>query len=790
MAIRALINLANKVIKGVSSIISGVFCQETSSIAKFVYGGIVVAAGALTSKILSSAQKGMASSPNYQNVKYTQTNPDLPLPLLYGTVKLAGNLIWQNTTDYYTQKIVAFSEGEISDFSDIRINDIPVEELSNCSVQKFYGSDNQEVTSIVSGNSQLEKIEQVGSLKNVAYLAITAYYSSNVSSDYNVTAIVKGRKIRVYYSESKYSYEYSENPAWVLFDFLTAYNGLGLALNDNSILDDNLISQIFDIQSFLEAASYCDEIVADKPRFSFNMIFDSQTSVRTLLDEIYRSCRGGLFFKNGLLQFKIDKPEPVSKVFLAEHISNEVFKSVPNEEHYDIIKAVYISPEHEWQKVEAFAEIEDRRNGVPVETSVDIYSCTNFQQASRLAWYYLNSKSLQPYYGSFSTDYRAYDLEVGDVIKFDSTLMGLSGYEVKVTQVTDDGAGTFKVDWQTYDENLYSDSLGSLEPHLIVSKLQDLYSYPQNVQNFNVVQSYDCFNFSWSHNENLTCEIREGASWDSAKLIAKNISSNSFSKKIPAYGNYCFRIKFFNGYNYSKEDTFDVISVDYIPQKNIILQQNILTDNGVLSDLIIHNNCLKLANSPNLWQKFDSKWNDLELADFTFANKWGYPVSEGYFISEIFDLGKQFQCSLSLSYDSFGYSEILIRGADDKSALLNTDFKSFIDGDYNFRFYQLKIILKSYTGQFSYLENIIMNVDLPDKIHNFSIEITDSENGYLLDYSDLNYYSTPGIVATVTNSISSFAVTADKTPSSAKIYAVTNSGSKTTAKVDLQLFGY
>ena len=424
-------------------------------------------------------------------------------------------------------------------------------EQLNHSVEKFYGKANQTIANLVKGTTQLEKAAVVGSLKNVAYLALRVNYTAKVSSNYNLTAVVKGKKVRIYRSEDSYYVAYSENPAWVLLDFLTSYNGLGLALNESGVVDNALLKSVFDIQSFIEAAAYCDEKVDGIPRFTFNMIFDSQTSVRSLLDEIYRSCRGGLFFKNGQLQFKIDKQEAVSKVFTQQDISNEVFKAVPSEEQYDILKCVYISPEHEWQKVEAFAEIPEYRNGAPVEYSVNIFSCTNFKQASRLAWYYSNCKVLQPYYGSFDTDFRAYDLEVGDVITFDSILMGVNAYKVKVTQVTDDGAGTYTVNWQTYDERLYQDKLGSLEPRVLITKNDDLLAYPSDVENFNVVQKREFFNFAWSPTKNPadTYEIRLGASWHDSKILSPKIPVSEYFSKIENKGLHRFWIKAWNGYN-------------------------------------------------------------------------------------------------------------------------------------------------------------------------------------------------------------------------------------------------
>ena len=803
MAIRALITLATKIVKGVFNIVKNIFAGSSSSISRFVYGGIAIAAGAFSKKLLSSSKKGMSASPSYQGTQYTQTDPDMPLPLIYGTVQVAGNLLWQKSNDNYTQKIIAFSEGEIADFTEIKLNDIPISSISGCSVQKFLGTSTQGVPAFVSGVTHYDKVKTVGSLKNVAYLAISTNHSQKIGSDFNVTTVVRGKKVRVYSSETAYTVQYSENPVWVLFDFLTAYNGLGLGLNDDSVLDDKAVLELFDIQSFIESAAYCDELVsyrtldssgktitATQPRFTFKMVFDVQTSVRTLLDEIYRSCRGGLFFKNGLLQCKIDKPEIVSKVFKAEDISNEIFKTVPNEEHYDILKTVYISRKHEWQKVEAFAELEERRSGVPVEYSVDIYSCTNFHQASRLAWYYLNSKSLQPYFGSFDTDFRAFDLEVGDVIKFDSALMGLNGYKVKVTQITDDGAGTFTVDWQTYDERLYSDAVSGFEPHVLVTKNSDFYHFPDDVINFNVVQSTNTFNFSWSQKDNLQYEIREGTDWKMGNVVGRGISGDFYSSKITRCGLHHFMIKAFNGYNYSQNPTTDLIYVESIPESNIILAQNVLTTDGTFDGTKIYQNILKLKPKEMFWQKIDTKWDNKEVEKLAVHRIWGVARENGTFVSESFDLGKVFRSKVSLEKEIFGSFDIFFRCSDTEEKLAQCEFTKFTEGEYSFRYFQFKFILMSENGEYSYVKNCTAYIDVPDKKAHYSLEIEDAENGAVLDYSEIGFYAEPKIVATVTENISAFAIITDKTVESAKIFAIKNSGEKTTAQVDVQIIGY
>lgn len=764
------------------------------------FGGLALS---MTLSKKSSADYG-ASSPTYANgVIQTQTNQDLPIPLLYGTCKLAGNRIWQHDENTKTiKRIVAFAEGEICEFSDIRLNDIEVNKISGISINKYYGTSTQTIDPIIDGNTHEKRAEIVGSLRNIAYLAISVPRSNDIDANYNLTAIVKGRKIRVYNAPNPTSFEikYSENPAWIMLDFLTSYNGLGLCLNNDGTLNNDALAELFDLQSFIESADFCDEEIEytdsdgnikKTPRFTFNMVFDSQTSARDLIDEIYRSCRGGLFTKNGKLQFKIDKAEPVSKVFTADDIvkGSETFSTIPTEEHYDILKLVYISPEHEYQKVEAFAEIPDYRDGVPIEHSVNCYSITNFQQASRLAWYYINSKRLCPYFGSFKTDYRAYDLEVGDVIKFDSLLMGLDGYLAKVTSVVDDGAGIFTVNWKTYDERLYSDELGSKEPRVLVSKLKDMYTPPDDVKNFNVVQSQTFFNMTWSKQSSVTYEIRFGDSWDNSTLIARNIHENTFTWKIPTTGIYKFWIKAFNGYSYSTNATLDVCAIDSIVDINEIVKFDLFENlNGVYEDTYLYRGAIKLKTNNVIWHDTPNRWGDETY--FQNIGYWGADVkNEGSYTSQIYDIKRKLKSVVSFEtqyYSSDDSQDILFEWRYSEDGITYTDWVICNGGEYTFRYCQFRATLRAYNNVQILLTKFLVIIDVPEKEELLEVEIP--ESGYLeISY---DFVRMPSIVGTVNDNISAYVVVKDKTNTGAKIFAYLNDGTATSAKVNLRLRGY
>ncbi len=773
--------------------------------AALIYGGIALS---ITMLSINKGNYGNLS-PTYKGVLQTQTDQNLPVPLLYGTCKLAGNRVWQDENGQVTVKrIVAFAEGEICDFSDIKLNDIPQNEIAGISVKKYYGTPDQEVDDIVGGANQSERVEKVGSLKNIAYLAVSVPRSYKIDINYNLTAVVKGRKIRVYKNKYEYEIKYSENPAWIMFDFLTCYNGLGLCIKNDGNISEDLIDELFDLESFIESAAYCDELIEYKhkdedgnditemvPRFTFNMIFDSQTSARTLMDEIYRSCRGGLFVKNGRLQFKIDKAEFVSKVFSADDIikGSETFECIPKEEHYDILKCTFVSPDHEWQKVEATAEIPEYRDGVPIEHSVNIYSCTSFNQASRLAWYYVNAKILQPYFGSFQTDYRAYDLEVGDVIAIDSLLMGLDNYKVKVTSISDDGTGVYTVNWRTYDERLYSDELGSKEPRVLVSSLADIAAYPDDVKNFNVVQSNNLFNFVWELNQDSTdtYEIRMGDTWESAFVIKSGIRENKFSYEIPSSGLYKFWIKAFNKYNYSQSATLDVISVDSVPSLNEIVKLDILDDiSGILEDTLkVYRKTIKIKAQDIKWHNLDAPWRNNE-GYYQTAGRWGCSVLKGgTYISQTYDIGAVLESIVSFDYkytSSDSQNLVTVEWSYSDDNINFSDWALANSGKYTFRYCKFRVTLTSYNGVQVVLTDFLVNVDVPDKDLDMELEITDTQ-GLRIDY---NFVRPPSIVATVNDNNDAYIVITEKTNTYAYIKAYTNAGELTTCKLSLRAKGY
>ena len=133
--------VVTSIISAVTAVAAAIGASAIGATTAFTIGTLAVTWGAVAGatmlfggvalSIMTKKNGAVYSSPTYDGVKQTQTNQDLPVPLLYGTCKLAGNRIWQDEEATKTVKrIVAFAEGEITGFDDIKLNDIPISEIS------------------------------------------------------------------------------------------------------------------------------------------------------------------------------------------------------------------------------------------------------------------------------------------------------------------------------------------------------------------------------------------------------------------------------------------------------------------------------------------------------------------------------------------------------------------------------------------------------------------------------------------------------------------------------------
>lgn len=142
----------------------------------------------------------------------------------------------------------------------------------------------------------------------------------------SVSAEVEGMKIKVPDNVSNgvwdgsFTYEYNNNPAWVLYDLLTNERyGTGLYIEADDI----------DIYSLYDIAQYCDEEVSDgkgstEKRFTFNGIVNNRGDAYEVINSIAAVFRGMVYFAQGVIVGTQDRPGTVVRQFSPANVVVEV----------------------------------------------------------------------------------------------------------------------------------------------------------------------------------------------------------------------------------------------------------------------------------------------------------------------------------------------------------------------------------------------------------------------------------------------------------------------------------
>jgi len=138
-----------------------------------------------------------------------------------------------------------------------------------------------------------------------------------------VSAELKGIKIKVPTGvgpggvwNGSFTYQYSNNPAWVLYDLMTSERyGAGLYIEADDI----------DIYSLQQIAQYCDEQVSNgkggtEKRFTFNGVINNRAEAYEVMNGIAAVFRGMIYFAQGVIMATQDRPGSVVRQFSPSNV--------------------------------------------------------------------------------------------------------------------------------------------------------------------------------------------------------------------------------------------------------------------------------------------------------------------------------------------------------------------------------------------------------------------------------------------------------------------------------------
>jgi len=407
---------------------------------------------------------GSMGSPTYSfgALKHTITN-QLPVAIIYGEVKVAGNVIWQSEPGVTIDRIQVLCNGEINSIGTVKVNDIAIGDLSGCSSTAYTGTTTQTVDSRATG--------KVAGLKRTAYLAYTLATGDQLKGGNPVvTCVVEGLKIRTWNSTTNVwngTKAYSNNPSACIRDFLTNdIYGLGIP---ESWIDDT---------SFGSVSEYCDTDIDDgasgtENRFELDIAIDARRPALDILNDMLATFGGFLSVTGEKIKLEVEKGAGVAaQAFDMDNIISGSFgySKFSKDDLPNRVMVQYVDPEKEWVKIYAMAEDkvdQDKREALAlgrniVEKRVSLLGITRFSQASRMARRYLYLAAYCSTLCSFKVGVDSIFCEPGDIIAVTHDVSGWSSKMFRILSMEEDEKDTISIACREYNASIYDDNFGSV----------------------------------------------------------------------------------------------------------------------------------------------------------------------------------------------------------------------------------------------------------------------------------------------------------------------------------------
>lgn len=389
-----------------------------------LYSAVAFSAVSLLSENMGTGAytlEGSAFGNEIRGQLVTGKSPNAPARVVYGKTRLAGNIVYVETTGSTNQtlfQVATLAGHEITAVDEVYLNDdLFTTTYKGKSDVFFYdileGQDTQSPSSLLSGTSAAAY-----AYKGIACLVTKFVYNQDVYTQGipNVTVIVRGKKI---YDPRTTLTAYSNNSALVILDYLkdAVY---GMSATDAEI----------DVNSFITAANICDEQIrvgttepaVYESRYTTNGAFGSDQQPKDILKRMLTACGGVLTYTGGQWVLKVAKfREPALTITEDEIVGDIVMQaSQSKRDIFNAVKGIYSSPLDFYQPVSfppvtnALYEEED---GEVIWNDVQYPFTTSYATCQRLAKIELE-KARQQIIVNISCNLKAFGVQPADNIYF------------------------------------------------------------------------------------------------------------------------------------------------------------------------------------------------------------------------------------------------------------------------------------------------------------------------------------------------------------------------------------
>ena len=221
--------------------------------------------------------------------------------------------------------------------------------------------------------------------------------------------------------------EWTNDPAWVLWDLLTNTRyGLGKQILTAPELDADFagtfdgVASNLDIYSFYKASQYCNDLVRGEARFSCNTSIQTSTEAYDLVQQLCSVFRAMPFWSEGALAIAQDAPEDFAYIFNQTNVTEAGFNYSGSslKTRHTCVSVKYFDVNLRDYVYELVEDEEAIKKYGYIKTQINAFACTSQGQAHRLGRWLLYTEQNESEVVSFETDIAAgITVRPGDYIK-------------------------------------------------------------------------------------------------------------------------------------------------------------------------------------------------------------------------------------------------------------------------------------------------------------------------------------------------------------------------------------
>ena len=430
----------------------------------------------------------------------TKPSSDDHIKVVYGEQKIAGTIVFYNTTNPddgddvkndLLHIIVVWCEGGIESIDDILLNDISITDSKFSAKKGGRWAYATHFTNGMGGYSDphlkasgWDAATKDHRLDGLACSYIRLEWSLGDDTPFtglpDLNAVIRGRKVKNLETGVT---EYSVNPAYCTLDYLT-----------NPIFGKNLSASEYDLDSFKTAGLVAKTQVPEyqgasttKPLFTCNLAIDTSASLLDNVELLGKSMRALMPIINGRLTLIIEQDEEPTEYGLSERDFKGSLKydAGGKDKRYNRVIVEYIDKELSFSDQDAIypepdSELADQwlaeDNGVLLEYRFKVSSCNNYYEARQMARIIamISRESL-----NFSVLCApiAMRYTVGDVVPISHNKLGWDKKPFRLIKSVQQSTGQFLLTFREHQPYIYNWLSGVVRPPIPDTSLPD----PRNV---------------------------------------------------------------------------------------------------------------------------------------------------------------------------------------------------------------------------------------------------------------------------------------------------------------------